>query len=102
MDRAANFVAAKLVPQKMAASTTENSVSIAALSLGPVTALDCTVRARRLPARSGPIPGLFHEHLRPGWWVDTHASRAGIETRIRMACEVAEMRYGEDITVNLG
>ena len=37
-----------------------------------------------------------------GWWVDLHASRAGIETRIRMACEVAEMRYGEDLTVNLG
>ena len=27
--------------------------------------------------------------IRPGWWVDTHASRAGIETRIKMACEVA-------------
>jgi hypothetical protein len=37
-----------------------------------------------------------------GWWVDMHASRAGIETRIRMACAVAEMRYGEDLTVNLG
>jgi hypothetical protein len=48
-------VAAKLVPQKMAASITENSVSIAALSLGSVTALDCTVRARLLPARSCPI-----------------------------------------------
>ena len=42
MERAANFVAAKLVPQKMAASITENSVSIAALSLGAVTALGCT------------------------------------------------------------
>ena len=40
--------------------------------------------------------------LRPGWWCDPHASRAGIARRIRMACEVAEMRYGEDITVNLG
>jgi hypothetical protein len=37
-----------------------------------------------------------------GWWVDTHASRAGIEIRIRLACDVAEMRYGEDLTVNLG
>jgi predicted type IV restriction endonuclease len=27
--------------------------------------------------------------VRPGWWVDTHASKAGIETRIKMACEVA-------------
>jgi hypothetical protein len=37
-----------------------------------------------------------------GWWVETHASRVGIETRIRMSCDVAEMRYGEDLTVNLG
>ena len=37
-----------------------------------------------------------------GWWVDTRASRAGIETRIRMACDVVAMRYGEDLTVNLG
>ena len=40
--------------------------------------------------------------LRPGWWCDPHASRAGIARRIRMACEVAEMRYGEDLTINLG
>ena len=37
-----------------------------------------------------------------GWWVSMHALLACIETRIRMACEVAEMRYGEDLTVNLG
>ena len=40
--------------------------------------------------------------LRPGWWIDTHASRAGIETRIRMACEVAGVRYGTNLRVNLG
>ena len=37
-----------------------------------------------------------------GWWVDTHASRAGIETRMRMACAVAEMRYGEELSIDLG
>jgi len=37
-----------------------------------------------------------------GWWVDLHASRAGIEIRIMIACEVAELCYGEDLTVNLG
>jgi hypothetical protein len=39
-----------------------------------------------------------------GWWVDTHASRVGIETHKRLSCEVAvvEMRYGENLTVNLG
>jgi predicted type IV restriction endonuclease len=40
--------------------------------------------------------------VRPGWWVDTHASRAGIETRIKMACEVAGAKYGKDLIVNLG
>jgi predicted type IV restriction endonuclease len=40
--------------------------------------------------------------VRPGWWIDTHASRAGIETRIKMACEVAGVRYGEDLLVKLG
>jgi predicted type IV restriction endonuclease len=40
--------------------------------------------------------------VRPGWWVDTHASRAGIETRIKMACEVSGVTYGKDLTVNLG
>ena len=40
--------------------------------------------------------------VRPGWWVDTHASRAGIETRIEMACEVAGVRYGKDLLVDLG
>ena len=40
--------------------------------------------------------------VRSGWWVDTHASRAGIETRIKMACEVAGVNFGKDLVVNLG
>ena len=40
--------------------------------------------------------------VRSGWWVDTHASRAGIETRIKMACEVAGAKYGKDLIVDLG
>jgi hypothetical protein len=47
------------------------------------------------------LAGNAHE-VRPGWWVDTHASRAGIETRIRMACEGAGVKFGKDLTVNLG
>jgi predicted type IV restriction endonuclease len=43
-----------------------------------------------------------HAHeLRPGWWLDPHASRAAIETRIKMACEVAGVGYGNDLLVNL-
>ena len=37
-----------------------------------------------------------------GWWDDTHASRVGIETRITMACEVAEVKYGKYLLVDLG
>ncbi len=40
--------------------------------------------------------------LGSGWWVDAHASRSGIERRIKMACEVARVGYGKDLQVNLG
>jgi predicted type IV restriction endonuclease len=66
-------------------------------------------RKRRYLARTreGLYPGSPHlvdnaYEVRPGWWIDTHASRAGIETRIKMACEVAGVRYGKDLIVNLG
>ena len=37
-----------------------------------------------------------------GWWVDTHASRVGIETRIRLSCEVGVVEYGKDLAPDLG
>ena len=37
-----------------------------------------------------------------GWWVSMHASRAGIETRIRMAREVAVVKFGKDLAPDLG
>lgn len=40
--------------------------------------------------------------LRPGWWIDPHASRSGIDRRIKMACDVARVGYGKDLQVNLG
>jgi hypothetical protein len=45
---------------------------------------------------------LAKNEVRPGWWVDTHASKSGIETRIKMACEVAGVKYGKDLVVDLG
>lgn len=39
--------------------------------------------------------------LRSGWWIDPHASRSGIERRIKMACEVAGVKYGDDLRVGL-
>jgi hypothetical protein len=66
-------------------------------------------RKRRYLARTKEelYPGSPHlavnaYQLRPGWWCDTHASKAGIARRIRMACDVAGVRYGEDLIVNLG
>ena len=66
-------------------------------------------RKRRYLARARKelYPGSEHlvanaYEVRPGWWVDTHASRAGIETRIKMACEVAGANYGKDLINDLG
>jgi predicted type IV restriction endonuclease len=58
------------------------------------------------PSREELYPGSPHlvdnaYELRAGWWLDPHASRAGIETRIKMACEVAGVEYGKDLLVNL-
>jgi predicted type IV restriction endonuclease len=56
-------------------------------------------RKRRYLARNkeelypgSPHPVVNAYQLRPGWWCHPHASRAGIARRIRMTCEVAEMR----------
>jgi hypothetical protein len=50
-------------------------------------------------------PDLSHEHstqLRSGWWLGTNVSRAQIERIIEMACEVARVKYGRELSVNLG
>ncbi len=66
-------------------------------------------RTRRYLARTREdlYPGSPHlvdnaYEVRTGWWIDTRASRAGIEKRIKMACEVAGVKYGKDLIVNLG
>lgn len=50
-------------------------------------------------------PDLSHEHstqLRSGWWLGTNVSRSQIERIIEMACEVARVKYGRELSVNLG
>jgi predicted type IV restriction endonuclease len=66
-------------------------------------------RKRRYLARTREelYPGSPHlvanaHQIGVGWWCDPHASEAGIARRIGMACEVAGVRYGEDLTINLG
>jgi hypothetical protein len=67
-------------------------------------------RTRRYLARSPEElypgrPDLSHEHstrLSSGWWLGTNVSRAQIERIIEMACEVARVKYGRELSVNLG
>ena len=44
----------------------------------------------------------FSHELKPGWWLGINLSRARIKRIIEMACEVSGLRYGADLTVNLG
>jgi hypothetical protein len=67
-------------------------------------------RTRRYLARSPEElypgrPDLSREHstqLSSGWWLGTNVSRAAIERIIEMACEVARINYGRELSVNLG
>lgn len=44
---------------------------------------------------------LQHE-VRAGWWLGVNLSRNAIERIVRMAAEVAGLRWGTDVNVNLG
>jgi predicted type IV restriction endonuclease len=67
-------------------------------------------RTRRYIARTPEelYPGrvdLAREHsskLKSGWYIGTNVSRAQIERIIEMACEVSRVRFGKDLTVNVG
>lgn len=66
-------------------------------------------RKRRYLARSSEelFPGRpdLCEHSRQlssGWWLGTNVSRAAIERIIKMACEVARINYGRELSINLG
>ena len=50
-------------------------------------------------------PDLARDHskqLNSGWWVGTNHSRATIKRIIEMACNVAQIRYDDDLRVELG
>ncbi len=42
------------------------------------------------------------DEIVPGWWLGTNYSRQSIEKIIRMACEVAGLRFGRDLRIDLG
>lgn len=50
-------------------------------------------------------PDLVRDHsmqLSSGWWISTNHSRATIGRIIEMACDVAHLRYGSNLRVELG
>ena len=50
-------------------------------------------------------PDLARDHskqLNSGWWVGTNHNRTTIKRIIEMACNVAQIRYGDDLRVELG
>jgi len=50
-------------------------------------------------------PDLARDHsyeLKPGWWLGSNLSKNSIDRIIRMACEVAGIRYGSELIINLG
>ncbi len=67
-------------------------------------------RRRRYLARSRDDlypgrPDLCQEHaaqLQSGWWVSTNHSKATIRRIVKMACEVAGLRFGFDLVANVG
>ena len=44
----------------------------------------------------------YSEQLPSGWFVGTNYGRAGIESILQMACEVAGLRFGVDLVIHLG
>lgn len=43
----------------------------------------------------------FSHELRRGWWVGVNLSKSHIEQVIKMACDTAGLRFGQDVQINL-
>jgi hypothetical protein len=66
-------------------------------------------RSRRYVARTREelYPGRpdlaeYSKQLSNGWWVGTNYSKSNISQIIQLACEVAGLRYGDDLIANFG
>jgi hypothetical protein len=47
-------------------------------------------------------PHLARDHafeVLPDWFIDTNLSRAQIEARLKVACQISSYRYGEDVKI---
>ena len=40
--------------------------------------------------------------ISPGWWLDIHEGKINIERMIMLACQVAGIRYGVDLVIDIG
>lgn len=66
-----------------------------------------STRARRIVARKPEElfiknPSLAEKFAKPlcgEWWVDTNLSRQQCEKRLRIACDVAQIRFGQDLVL---
>jgi len=43
----------------------------------------------------------YSRELRPGWWVDVNLSKQSIEKVVKMACQVASIKFGKDLKLYL-
>lgn len=58
-------------------------------------------REELYPGRPDLVRDFSHE-VRPGWWLGVNLSRNAIERILEMASEIAGLRWGVDVSVNLG
>lgn len=67
-------------------------------------------RTRRYVARSpselypgrSDLANEFTAELGSGWYLGVNVSRAQVQRIVEMSCDVAGLRYGKDLTINLG
>lgn len=57
--------------------------------------------AELYPGRSD-LANEFTAELGAGWYLGVNVSRAQIERIVEMSCDVAGLRYGRDLSINLG
>lgn len=67
-----------------------------------------STKSRRIVARDPEklylkTPGLSEKYARPledGWWVDINLSRQQCEQRLKIACDVARLKWGRDLMLH--
>ena len=76
-------------------------VRFAARNHGSKNRYLATIRDELYPGRPDHAETRSAE-VSPGWFLGTKYGKTQMETIIELACEVAALRFGEDIVINLG